>query len=85
MINSALVDTENPRTKSLHEELREVLNRHSVENASNTPDFILAQYLIGCLYNLGLVIETRREWYAKPLPIEQVAGSMTLAGSDPGP
>lgn len=31
------------------EELRSLLNRHCMENASNTPDYVLADYLIGCL------------------------------------
>ena len=30
-------------------ELRELLNRRSMENGSDTPDFILAQYLTDCL------------------------------------
>lgn len=29
--------------------LENILNRHSVENASNTPDFILAKYLMECM------------------------------------
>ena len=32
-------------------ELTDLLNRYSKENGSNTPDFILARYLIGCLKN----------------------------------
>jgi hypothetical protein len=30
-------------------ELTALLNRHSAENGSNTPDFILALYLLNCL------------------------------------
>jgi len=30
-------------------ELEQLINRHSEENQSNTPDFILAIYLRGCL------------------------------------
>lgn len=33
----------------LEEEIREAINRNSFENGSNTPDFILATYLIDCL------------------------------------
>lgn len=29
--------------------LSDVINRYSRENASNTPDFILGQYLMACL------------------------------------
>ena len=31
------------------QELKDVINRHSMENGSNTPDFILAEYLLACL------------------------------------
>jgi hypothetical protein len=36
-------------------ELSQLLNRHSAENASNTPDFILAEFLLTCLnaWNTG--------------------------------
>ena len=30
-------------------ELSSLLNRHCQENGSNTPDFILAEYLVDCL------------------------------------
>lgn len=30
-------------------DLQQLLNRHSVEQTCNTPDFVLAQYLVGCL------------------------------------
>lgn len=30
-------------------ELGELINRHRLENASDTPDFILANYLMDCL------------------------------------
>lgn len=38
-----------PETSDLERELAVVLNKHSAENGSNTPDFILAEYLMGCL------------------------------------
>jgi hypothetical protein len=46
------------------EELRSLLNRHSQENASNTPDFILAQYLEVCLLALGEAVQQREAWYS---------------------
>lgn len=33
----------------LEEEIRAAINRSSAENGSNTPDFILAKYLMSCL------------------------------------
>jgi len=31
-------------------ELETLINKHSMENGSNTPDFILAEYLTDCLH-----------------------------------
>ena len=30
-------------------ELTDIINKHSLENGSDTPDFILAEYLVSCL------------------------------------
>lgn len=48
---------------SLEEEIREAVNRHSMENVSNVPDFILAHYLIGCLGNFNEAVKRRTAWY----------------------
>jgi hypothetical protein len=34
---------------SFLKELEQLLNRHSIDNDCNTPDFVLAEYLIDCL------------------------------------
>lgn len=39
------------------------LNRRSAENESNTPDFILAEYLIGCLKVFDNATKRRDKWY----------------------
>jgi hypothetical protein len=41
-------DTKVNKTK-LEEEIRATINRNCAENTSNTPDFILAEYLMDCL------------------------------------
>lgn len=46
-------------------ELEEVINRHSKENNSNTPDWILALYLENCLGNFDTAIRLRAEWYGR--------------------
>lgn len=43
-------------------ELNELINRHSKENGSNTPDFILADYLIQCLQALDVAVSSRDSW-----------------------
>jgi len=47
------------------EELKNLINSHSQENASNTPDHILAQYLIACLATFNTAIQQRETWYGR--------------------
>lgn len=42
-----------------------LLNGHSRENASNTPDFILAQYLLACLAAWNTGVQQRETWYGR--------------------
>lgn len=46
------------------QELQDLINRHNKENDSNTPDFILAQYLNNCLTNFNLAQQQRSDWYS---------------------
>jgi len=50
---------------TFQEELEQLINRHSLENASNTPDFILAQYLDGCLAVFNTAIQQRETWWGR--------------------
>lgn len=47
---------------SLTKDLAELLNKHSVENASGTPDYILAHFLLGTLDVFQETIEQRAKW-----------------------
>ena len=42
-----------------HEELRCLINKLSLENDSDTPDYILADFLIGCLKQFNETIARR--------------------------
>lgn len=54
---------------TLAEEIRRALNIHCAENASNTPDFILASYLISCLQAFNDAAISRDAWYGiNPAP-----------------
>jgi hypothetical protein len=60
------MDTElNNATKFKHE-LGNLINKYSKENGSDTPDFILAEYLVGCLNTFNVACNMRTKWY-KPL------------------
>jgi len=48
---------------TFRDELHTLINRYSQENASNTPDFILAQYLEGCLAVFATAVQQRETWY----------------------
>ena len=47
----------------LKEELGLLLNRRSREEDSNTPDFILAEYLVACLGAFEVASNRREVWY----------------------
>lgn len=45
------------------EELQHLINKHCRENESDTPDFILAEYLAECLSVYAKCILKRDKWY----------------------
>jgi hypothetical protein len=45
--------------------LESLLNAHSQENASDTPDFLLAEYLVGCLTLWNQTVQARERWYGR--------------------
>lgn len=47
-------------------ELEILLNCHCQENISDTPDFILAKYLVDCLNAFDQATLRRTAWYDKP-------------------
>ena len=49
----------------LEQELAAVLNRYSCENESNTPDFLLARFLLGCLRAWDESVRRRERWYGR--------------------
>lgn len=46
-------------------ELESVINRHSQENHSNTPDFMLASFLCRVLEAFGEAVKDRDSWYGR--------------------
>lgn len=62
------------------QELTALINRYSIENASNTPDFILAGYLVGCLTVFNQAVNERECWYgreAKPVEFQYAIDGVT--------
>ena len=51
------------RELTFEEELKSLLNRYGKERGSNTPDFILAAYLLSCLATWEARVNERDRWY----------------------
>lgn len=50
-------------------ELGHLLNRYSMESGSNTPDFLLAEYMLTCLRTYEMICGKRDRWYGiAPIP-----------------
>lgn len=47
------------------DDLERLLNSHSAENGSNTPDFILACFLLQCLEAFDGAVTHRARWYGR--------------------
>lgn len=47
------------------EELKQLINKYCMENTSNTPDFILAQYLTDSLAAFNAAVQKRERWYGR--------------------
>jgi len=58
-------DAEDKKYKELMRELSALLNRYSYENRSDTPDFMLAEYMLGCLTVYENTIANRTRWLSK--------------------
>lgn len=50
---------------NLYAELTNLLNKHSQESGSDTPDWVLAQYLLGCLAAFNEAVVEREKWYGR--------------------
>ena len=62
------VELESPGSlanNAFERELETLINRHCKEKESNTPDFILAQYLAGCLVTFNTAVRQRENWYGR--------------------
>ena len=62
-------DAQEPRFNEFREELCTLLNKHSRENCSDTPDFILCRFLSESLAAFDMATRNRSEWYGKK-PVE---------------
>lgn len=54
-----------PAASDFRKALEHAINRHSMENGSNSPDFLLAEYLVDCLAAFDKVVTRREAWYGR--------------------
>lgn len=57
----------NTAQESFKTQLTRLINHHGLEGGSDTPDFILADFLVQCLATFGVTIAHRESWYGRPL------------------
>lgn len=50
---------------ALRNDIAAAINRHRAEKGSNTPDYILAEYLADCLAAFDRAMQARQKWYGK--------------------
>lgn len=61
------------------ERIRTAIDCLSMENGSNTPDFLLAEYLCDCLAAFDRAVSLRDKWYgrgAEPIPQQSAKGGV---------
>lgn len=56
-----------PEEATFEKDLTRLINCYSKENGSDTPDFILAQYMSGCLANFNATLQAREKWYGREI------------------
>lgn len=66
----------------LRRKIEQAINSTSSENGSNTPDFILAEYLTDCLTAFDKATIAREKWYGRVnVPVQSLETYTTLARS----
>ncbi len=53
----------NEYNKEFVKDLEDLINKHSLENGSDTPDYILADYMYNCLLNYNDVVTRKVDWH----------------------
>jgi hypothetical protein len=65
-------------------ELNIILNCNSMENTSNTPDYILASYMAHCLAAFNEAVRQRETWHGRDArPGVAIAGNPEVVAQDP--
>lgn len=68
MTDAEMIARKEAEPPSLRIEIEQAINRCSAENGSNTPDFILAEYLTDCLAAWDKAVAAREKWWGRADP-----------------
>jgi len=63
-------------------ELEDLINKHSIENETNTPDYILSEYLMNCLQAFNNAVNERIDWY-QDIDLDEKENSSLKPDHDP--
>ncbi len=74
-----------PHQATFEKDLSRLINHYSQENGSDTPDFILAEYLKGCLRNFNITLQAREKWYGREIHIKGPSNVPSDGTNDPLP
>ena len=70
---------------TFEQELEALINKHSMENGSDTPDFILAAFLTGVLDVWNVAVMRREDWYTDAETAEEVEEALQASALLPPP
>lgn len=64
-------------TSQFQRDLQDLINKHSMESFSDTPDFILAEFLSACLEVYDRTVARRENWHGRHVTSERGAPVIT--------
>lgn len=64
-IEERVISEETQMTSNFRSQLIHILNNNSRENGSDTPDYILADYMVDCLAAFDKTLQAREKWYGR--------------------
>ena len=67
MLESSMNDIPVDDLLKFSKELEQLINKYSLERTCNTPDYILAEHLLGCLSNYVMTHNQCMKWHGRNL------------------
>jgi hypothetical protein len=72
-------------TPTFEKDLERLINYHSMENGSDTPDFILAHFMRDSLLLFNSTVQKREKWYGREIHQKGPCESTSTPQSDSDP